>query len=182
MIGIRLADHSVFPVFTLDDSGGKRLVLTTARDNQERVDIELVQSDGQVTSPSRPVILGRITLDDLQHAHSRDPEIDLVLRRTAAGKLEVTATNRATGNIQSVSIDVDQAVNHAEFSPPQSPTRGFEPELAPESPEEPRSRGTGWLLVAAIILVLVALAAERGCYSSAPPVKTRCPNRLKRGR
>jgi len=159
MIGIRLADHSIFPVFRSDTPGGKRLVLTTARDNQERVDIELIQSDDQLPSTSRPVTLGRVTLDDLQHAHGGDPEIDLVLRRTTTGTLEVTATNRATGNVQSVSIDVDQALNEAEFSVPQSLTDGFEPELAPEYPEEPRSRSKGFLLVAVMLLGLVALAA-----------------------
>ncbi len=159
MIGIRLADHSVFPVFASDTLDGKRLVLTTARDNQERVDIELVYSADHMSDPTRPVTIGTVSLDDLQPAHGGDPEIEVVLRRTSAAMLEVTATNRATGNVRSVSIDIDRAANEAEFSPPQSLTNGFEPELAPDPEDTTRSRGRGWLLIAVMLLVLGALAA-----------------------
>lgn len=159
MIGIRLADHSVFPVFSSDEPGGKRLVLTTARDDQERVDIELIRSDEAYADRARPLSIGRISLDDLQPGRGGEPEVDLVLHVTREGRLDVTATNRATGNAQSVSIDVDQAATEAEFSVPESLTEGFEPEFATEVHEEPRSRRSGWLLVVLMIVVFSALAA-----------------------
>lgn len=159
MIGIRLADHSIFPVLTADGPEGKRVVLTTARDTQERVDIELVQSDDHDIDRRRPVMLGRVTLDDLQREPGDEPEIDVVLRLTSSGTLDVTATNRATGTVHSVSIDVERVVSEADFSVPQSLTDGFEPELAPPPAEEPRSRSKGWLLVIVLLLFGAVLAA-----------------------
>ncbi|MFO8042634.1 MAG: LysM peptidoglycan-binding domain-containing protein [Alkalispirochaeta sp.] len=158
MIGIRLADHSVFPVFSSDEPGSKRIVLTTARDDQERVDIELVRADDVHADRPQPLLIGRITLDDLQAGHGGEPEVDLVLRVTPEGRLDATATNRATGNAQSLSIDIDRAATEAEFSVPESLTESFEPEFAAEVHEEPRSRRSGWLLVVAIIAIVSVLA------------------------
>ncbi|MEX2443933.1 MAG: Hsp70 family protein [Alkalispirochaeta sp.] len=159
MIGIRLADHSVFPVFTSDAPGGKRVVLTTARDDQERVEIDLVQSDNYDMDRGRPLTIGRVILDDLQPGRGGEPEIDVMLRLTPDGRLDVSATNRTTGTEQSVSIDVDQATAEAEFSVPESLTDGFEPELAAEEEEGPRSRRSGWLLLIIMLLILAMLAA-----------------------
>lgn len=158
MIGIRLADHSVFPVFSSNEPGGKRIVLTTARDAQERVDIELIRAADSYSDRSRPLSIGRITIDDLQPGRGGEPEIELVLRVSAGAQLEATATNRATGNAQSLSIDIDRAATEAEFSVPESLTESFEPELAAAGPEEPRSRRSGWLLVVAIIAIVSVLA------------------------
>ncbi|MFW5695312.1 MAG: LysM peptidoglycan-binding domain-containing protein [Alkalispirochaeta sp.] len=155
MIGIRLADHSVFSVFRSEAPGGQRVVLTTARDNQERVDIHLVQSNPDVGSWD----IGTVTLDDLPPAHGGEVEIELVLRLTPDGQLEATATNRATGNSRSISIDIQRAVREAEFAVPQSLTDGFEPDLATEPEPEPRPRRSGGLLVIGMVLVIAALAA-----------------------
>jgi LysM repeat protein len=159
MIGIRLADHSVFPVFSTDAPGGKRVVLTTARDDQERVDIEVVQSDDLDLNRGHQLTIGRLTLDDLQLAHGGEPEVDVVLRLTPERNLDVSATNRATGNAQSVSINIDSAAAEAEFSVPESLTDGFEPDFAAEIEEEPRSRRSGWLLVLVMLIVFAILAA-----------------------
>lgn len=158
MIGIRLADHSVFPVFSSNEPGGKRIVLTTARDAQERVDIKLIRAADSHSDRSRPLSIGRITIDDLQPGRGGEPEIELVLRVSAGGRLEATATNRATGNAQSLSIDIDRAATEAEFSVPESLTESFEPELAAAGPEEPRPRRSGWLLVVAIIAIVSVLS------------------------
>jgi LysM repeat protein len=158
MIGIRLADHSVFPVFSSDIPGGKRIVVTTARDDQERVDIELVQSDDLDTDHRHPLTIGRLTLDDLLPGHGGEPEVEVVLRLTPERNLEVSATNRATGNGQSVSIDIDRMAAEAEFSVPESLTNGFEPEFAGEIEEPPRPRRSGLLLLLFMLVVLAALA------------------------
>tara|TARA_B100000614_G_scaffold14834_1_gene12371 strand:- start:970 stop:1824 length:855 start_codon:yes stop_codon:yes gene_type:complete len=158
MIGIRLADHSVYPVFESDIPGGKRLVLTTARDNQDRVDIEMLRT-GDGNDLARPLVsIGRLSLEDLRRHPGGEPDIELILQLSADGRLDVSARDPENGNATSRSIDLAEFDSPA-YTPPPSLTDEFDPDVADTVYPEPRRRGAGLALVLVALLVILGAAA-----------------------
>ena len=52
-IGIKVADGSYYPVIEVDFRGTRKLVLTTAKDNQEKVQVDLYRGNGSALSEAR---------------------------------------------------------------------------------------------------------------------------------
>jgi len=50
LIGMKLADHSMYPLFELGERGQKSLTLAAAHDQQERVELRLFYKDSELIS------------------------------------------------------------------------------------------------------------------------------------
>ena len=74
-IGIKLADGSFYPVLGLSEQVRKKLVLTTARDNQETVQIDLYTGQGELADQTQYV--GSLTIEKIQPAPRKEPEIEV---------------------------------------------------------------------------------------------------------
>ena len=189
MIGIRLADRSVFPVFPDEAPGSRHLVVTTARDQQERVEIQLVRSPQENTpgSSMEVSVIGRVELGDLALHGSGEPEIDLNLELEPDGILDISLTDRESGNSESVSIDVHQATAAAsresdfdlndDFTPSATV---YEEERPPvrQSPPQPRRRPWGLIAfmgVLALLLLILLLWWLMGSSDDSPAAASAMP-------
>lgn len=104
-IGIKLADGSFYPVLEEEKLGRKKMVLTTARDNQESVQIDLFRGEGELTEETQYV--GSLMIENINPAPKREPEIEVVLGVDDQGNLEATASDVLTGESQSLSVSLE---------------------------------------------------------------------------
>jgi hypothetical protein len=116
-IGIKLADGSFYPVLSEGDRSRKKLVLTTARDNQETVQIDLFRGEGQLAEETD--YIGTLMIENIQPAPLKEPEVEVVLGVDEQGNLEATASDALTGESQSLSVSLQSlsqgAVDYPEF-------------------------------------------------------------------
>ena len=105
-IGIKLANHDFFPI--IDEDGKlpieKELELTTIRDNQESVQINLFKKDGEL----EPLYIGSLIIEDLNKAPCGDATIVLKLTLDENKNLSAEAVDRDSGNKQSFSISMNE--------------------------------------------------------------------------
>lgn len=129
-IGIKLADGSFYPVLPGGGRGRKKLILTTVRDNQETVQIDLYRGEGEFAEETQYV--GSLMIENIQPAPMKEPEVEVVLGVDEQGNLEATASDALTGESQSLSVSLQ--------SLSEGPAAGAEFELEREGAA---SRGEG---------------------------------------
>jgi nucleoid-associated protein YgaU len=104
-IGIKLADGSFYSVLEEDFTGRKKLVVTTSRDNQDSVQIDLYRGSEE----GAEAFLGSLTLQNIQLAPKREPEIELLLGLDSHGKLEAVASDPLSGEKKSLTLSLASA-------------------------------------------------------------------------
>lgn len=104
-IGIKLADGSFYPVLEESFAGRKRLVLTTVRDNQDTVQIDLYRGRGERAEETRYV--GSLVIEGIAAAPQKEPEIELVVGVDEAGTLEAEAHDARSGERQTLSVNLE---------------------------------------------------------------------------
>jgi nucleoid-associated protein YgaU len=97
-IGIKVADGSYYPVIDAESTGTRKLIITTAKDNQEKVQVELYRGEGQSIETAR--YIGSIVIENIPPAPQREPEIELSIGITADGQLTAEACQQSTGECQ----------------------------------------------------------------------------------
>jgi hypothetical protein len=103
-IGVKLADGSFYPVLEQEFTGRKKLVVTTAQDNQDTVQIDLFRSqEGQAEQSG---YLGSLVIENISPAPSREPAIDLELDLDPQGNLNATARDTQSGEKQTLSVSL----------------------------------------------------------------------------
>ncbi|MGP1438073.1 MAG: LysM peptidoglycan-binding domain-containing protein [Treponema sp.] len=104
-IGIKLANHDFFPIIDEDEKLPieKELELTTVRDNQESVQINLFKNDGEFD----PVYVGSLIIEDLSKMSSGDATILLKLKLDENKNLSAEAVDKDSGSKQSLSIPIN---------------------------------------------------------------------------
>ena len=86
-IGIKLADHSFYPVLEDDTPHRKRMVLSVAREGQTSVQVDIVRrADGRDQS------VGCLVLEDI--SPNRGDELEFVLGLDAEGNIEAKISER----------------------------------------------------------------------------------------
>ena len=103
-IGIKVADGSYFPVLEHGFTGRKKLVLTTARDNQSRAQIDLYR--GRDSSLSSARYIGSLIIENIAEAAKGTPEIELLVGLDREGQLSAEATDASTGESQRFSTSL----------------------------------------------------------------------------
>ncbi len=103
-IGIKLADGSFYPVLSESDQIRKKMVLTTVRDNQKTVQIDLFRGEGEFAEETD--YIGTLMIENIQPAPMKEPEVEVVLGVDEQGNLEATASDALTGESQSLSVSL----------------------------------------------------------------------------
>ncbi|GMO49950.1 MAG: LysM peptidoglycan-binding domain-containing protein [Termitinemataceae bacterium] len=117
MIGIKVADGEFYPIVEENSGSSKRLVLTTAHDNQDSVQIDLFTSRTATMEHAR--YIGTIIVDSVTGKKTGEPSIELLITAETDGEISAEAFD--AGNDQhhhlSVSLntlDVDKIGNTAD--------------------------------------------------------------------
>lgn len=136
-IGIKVADGTFYPVLEDGYYGDKRLVLTTVRDNQSEVHIDLYQGSAAAgVSESR--YIGSLIIENVRPVPRGSPDIEVVIGASREGSLNVSATDRSTGEEQSLSVSL-RAEDQSEYDLPDFAVEGSGP--AEEGLDETKDRG-----------------------------------------
>ena len=90
----------------------KSQVFSTASDSQTQVEIHVVQGERPMASDNKS--LGRFTLDGIPPAPRGVPQVEVTFDIDANGILKVTASDKATGRSQHITITASSGLNEAE--------------------------------------------------------------------
>ncbi|MDR2634041.1 MAG: LysM peptidoglycan-binding domain-containing protein [Treponema sp.] len=91
MIGIKIANGNFYPVLAAQEEGKKRLLLTTAHDNQEILHIELYKSVHKTLAPA--CYLGTLVVKPIKPARQGEPAIQLEVAFKPPGEIYADAVN-----------------------------------------------------------------------------------------
>ena len=172
-IGIKVADGTYYPVLEQGFTGTKRLVVTTAKDNQQKVQIDLYRGNGTVLSDAR--YIGILIIENIPPVARGEPEIELSIGIDADGELSAEASDKRTGESQSFSASLttlqeSDTYGNAEFIVEPETSEGIdfeEPPLTGENYEGTRDRrahhgdrrAPNILLLVLFVILSVALVA-----------------------
>jgi LysM repeat protein len=116
-IGIKLADGKFFPIFEENFKGRKRLILTTVRDNQQSVQIDLYKGSGDVLFED--LYLGSLVIENIEKAAKGEPEIELSIGIDKDGNLRAEANDFKSGERQSLSVSQESLENKDLYTIPE---------------------------------------------------------------
>lgn len=102
MIGIRIASGEFYPILGEGASSAKKLVLTTVKDDQPSVHIELYRSEEIGFRDA--VYVGNLVIDDIAPRPKQLPDIELVLRLERGGSLSAVATDMESGRAKTLNV------------------------------------------------------------------------------
>ncbi|PJF35724.1 MAG: molecular chaperone DnaK, partial [Candidatus Thermofonsia Clade 1 bacterium] len=91
----------------------KSQIFSTASDNQTQVEIHIVQGERPMASDNKS--LGRFILDGIPPAPRGVPQIEVTFDIDANGILNVSATDKATGRSQHITITASSGLTEAEI-------------------------------------------------------------------
>jgi len=109
-IGIKVADGSFYPILDEGIAQKKRLVLTTVKDNQESVQIDLYKGRGEEMEDASYV--GSLLIENISPDTKGNAEVELVVGVDEDGNLESVAEDKGSGAKQSLSVglkDLDES-------------------------------------------------------------------------
>jgi hypothetical protein len=170
-IGIKIADGSYYPILEEGFRGRKKLTLTTVKDGQTKVQIDLYRGDGRTVDKAE--YIGSLIIENI-HATSRGtPDIELAVGLDDRGELTAEASDAVTGESQSFSMSMQTLTPEETYDIPDfemegeagAPSDSEEPPLTGETypvgegdrrREAVERRGPNLLLL--ILFVLIGLA------------------------
>ncbi|MEW5817085.1 MAG: Hsp70 family protein [Spirochaetota bacterium] len=104
-IGIKIADGTYYPVIEEHKKGKKKLILTTVNNEQTSVQIDLYRGDGPEIAAAQYV--GSLVIDNIEPAPRGTPEIELIIGLDDQGNLNASASDKVTGEGQSLSVSLE---------------------------------------------------------------------------
>jgi hypothetical protein len=105
MIGIKIADGTYIPILEESEKGKKKVILTTVRDDQPSVQIDLYRdADKGMKNPEH---LGSLKIDKIDQALKGEPEIELLMSIDEEGNLITTARDLNSDNEKSLAINIE---------------------------------------------------------------------------
>ncbi len=128
-IGIKVADGTIYSVIEEGFSGQKKLILTTVRDNQTAVQIDLYKGGGEKAEQGNYV--GTLVIENIPPSPKGNPEVEVVLGVDDSGNLNARASDILTGERQSLSVSLESLSPQGSYDIPEF---AFDEEL-PESQE-----------------------------------------------
>ncbi len=105
VIAVQVADGNFVPVLNTSSKTRKRLVVTTVRDNQTDVQIELYRGNNESMEDAQYV--GSLVIKNIDPAPAGEADITVLTGVDESGNLNVTATNTANGEYQSLSVSLE---------------------------------------------------------------------------
>ena len=117
-IGIKTANGEFYPILSAEAGvSQKRLVLTTVRDDQATVQIDLYQSSDDDPKSPGPYV-GSLIVENIAPAPAGEPDINLTVGVDADGNLNSTAMDTASGAYQSLSVGLEALSEDQVFEVP----------------------------------------------------------------
>ncbi len=104
MIGIRLADGRFFPILDEEQPAKKRLILTTVKDDQPSVQIDVYRADDE-TGLGKTYV-GSLVIENIPPRPRGEPDVRLELGLDADGNLSAFAQEEASGEHQTLSVSL----------------------------------------------------------------------------
>jgi LysM repeat protein len=104
-IGIKLADGKFFPVLEEGNPASKILDLTTVRDGQASVQINLFRGDDSSIEDSKYV--GTLIIEDIAEKPAGDPTIELKLSIDELNELSAEAVDLESGSRQVLTVSLE---------------------------------------------------------------------------
>ncbi len=115
-IGIKIADGNYYPIIDTSAVGKKRLVLTTVKDNQESVQVDIYKGEGEDIYSG--VYVGSLLLENLEPSVKGEPELELIVGIDDESNVTATVGDNITGERQSLSLSLDTLTEESEFDIP----------------------------------------------------------------
>ncbi len=112
-IGIRLADGKFYPILAEGAAAKKRLVVTTVKDDQPSVQIDVYRS----TEASEDYI-GSLVIENIPPRPAGEPDIELDLGLDDDGNLSALAREEATGEHQALSVSLKSLAEEEKYEIP----------------------------------------------------------------
>ena len=103
-IGIKVADGSYYPVLEHGFTGTKKLTLTTVKNNQGKVQIDLYRGNDSALSGAH--YIGSLIIENIPPASKGEPEIELFIGIDEDGQLSARASDNRTGESQRFSTRI----------------------------------------------------------------------------
>ena len=91
----------------------KQQVFSTAADNQTSTEIHIVQGERPMASDNKS--LGKFVLDGIPPAPRGVPQVEVTFDVDSNGVLNVTATDKSTGKVQSIRIEANSGLSEADI-------------------------------------------------------------------
>ncbi|GHV82772.1 hypothetical protein AGMMS50212_01120 [Spirochaetia bacterium] len=91
MIGIKVADGEFYPILAENTVAKKRLVLTTAHDNQKSVQIDLYRNPSGLMEKAQ--YMGTVVVENIPEQPKGEPSIELDIFSTEDGEITAEAFN-----------------------------------------------------------------------------------------
>ena len=164
-IGIKVADGSYYPVLEHGFTGRKKLTLTTVKNNQDKVQIDLYRGDGKSLSEAR--YIGSLIVENIPAAEQGVPEIELSIGIDPDGQLSAEASDVSTGESQRftaslTTLATEETYQEAEFAlgpESEAPLTGesYPREETERKVEERERRGPNVILLVLFVLLGVLL-------------------------
>jgi LysM repeat protein len=126
-IGIKVADGSYYPILEHGFTGRKRLTLTTVKDNQDKVQIDLYRGNGSALDEAH--YIGSLLIENIPAASQGEPEIELLIGIDEVGQLSAEAGDARTGEMKRFVTSLSTLSAEETYEEPE-----FEIELEDEHP------------------------------------------------
>jgi hypothetical protein len=122
-IGIRLADGKFYPILEEGAAAKKRLIVTTVKDDQASVQIDVYRSaDGETAD----TYVGSLIIENIPPRTSGEPDIRLDLSVDDEGNLNALAREEVTGEHQALSISLKSLSEEEKYDIPDFDFQGDE--------------------------------------------------------
>ncbi len=131
-IGIKVADGSYYPILEQGFTGRKKLVVTTVKDNQEKVQIDLYRGNGSSLSEAR--YIGSLMVENIPPAAQGTPEIELLISLDENGELSAEASDKKTGESQKFATTLTTLPESETYAEPEFVMDDSQSELGIEEP------------------------------------------------
>ncbi len=116
-IGIKIANGTYYPILDEEDAPRrKKLVLTTAHNDQTSVQIDMYKGKGADIKDA--LYIGSLFIENIEPAPKGEPDIDLVMGIDAEGNLTATANDLLSGEHQSLSVGLDSLSEEESYDMP----------------------------------------------------------------
>jgi hypothetical protein len=164
-IGIKIANGEFYSIMEENLQAKKRLVLTTAHDNQRSVQIDLYKSYTRTMGDA--LYIGSLVVENIKPRPKGEPSIEMVIASTAEGNITADAIDMDTSpkgehntlNVSLKSFDEDTRdyeLPDFELETGEPPPSGLYEKARNIRGEEKKSKFP-WLAVIGVILIMTAI-------------------------
>jgi len=116
IIAVRVANGSFVPILETSSTTRRRLVLTTIRDDQTSVQIDLYR--GADEGMENAEYIGSLMIESIEAVAKGEADIALLLGVDESGNLNATATDKKSGEYQSLSVSLESIDQESSFDLP----------------------------------------------------------------